>query len=109
MEHYVTDINTLREKGLIQVEVMYQVILVIYTDDGLYAIEDRCPHRGISLATGKIEGNTIKCKDHGLPISFKTGEVNSIRQADFLRLDKESRRISTYPVVVKEDKVYVIV
>ncbi len=107
MEYCVTDIHTLKEKRLMQVEIMYRVILLIYTDDGLYAVQDNCPHLGTSLSTGKIENDTIRCKDHGLPISLKTGEVVSVRQADFLRLDKAHRKIQTYPVVVKEDYVYI--
>lgn len=107
MEHFVTNIKTIRELEIMQVEVNYQKLLLIYTDEGIYAIDDTCPHKGISLSTGKIEGNTIKCKEHGLPVSFKTGEVVSTRQADFLRLDKNNRSVSTYQVILKNDKVYI--
>ncbi|MFH5882551.1 Rieske (2Fe-2S) protein [Liberiplasma polymorphum] len=107
MEHFVTNIDILKEKGLLKVEVMYKAILLIYTEGKLYAIEDRCPHLGISLATSKIDNNTIKCKEHGLPISLITGEVMSETQASFLRLDKNSRHIKTYPVFIKDDKVYI--
>ena len=106
MEHYVTDIKTLKEEKVMQVEVLYRMILLILTEDEIYAIEDRCPHLGISLSTGKIVSDTIKCKDHGLAISLKSGQVISENQANYLRLDTTNRQIKTYPVVVKQDKVY---
>lgn len=107
MEYYVTDVKTLKTEGMMQVEVAYRMILIIYTEDGVYAIQDKCPHQGVTLSTGKVEGDTIKCKEHGLPISFKTGAVSSERQADFLRLDKTSRHIQTYSVVIKDNKIYI--
>jgi nitrite reductase/ring-hydroxylating ferredoxin subunit len=107
MEHYVTDLKTLEEQKKMVVEVQYREILLLQTDSGIYAIMDKCPHRGVSLATGTVEEETIKCKDHGLKIRLDTGEVASERQADFLRLDKTSRRVTTYAVVIKDDKVYI--
>lgn len=107
MEYYVTDVKTLKTAGKMQVEVAYRMILIIYTEDGIYAIQDECPHKGVTLSTGTIKDDTIRCKEHGLPISFKTGVVSSDRQAEFLRMDKASRRIKTYPVVIKDDKIYI--
>lgn len=107
MEHFITDLETLKEKTIMQVEVLYRNILLIYTDDQVYAIEDRCPHLGVTLATGKVEDSTIKCKDHGLAISLKNGEVISERQADYLRLDKKSRCIKTFSVKLSDNKIYI--
>ena len=107
MEHYVANINTLREQEIMQVEVMYRSVLLIYSDGKIYAIEDKCPHQGISLATGKVDGDVIRCKDHGLPISLKTGAVTSERQAAFMRLGQNSRAVSTYSVVLKGEKIFI--
>lgn len=107
MEHYVTELSTLKEEGRMSVEVAYRDILLIYSNDNVYAIQNKCPHQGISLDKGKVEGSTIRCKDHGLPISLETGKVTSERQAMFLRLDKYSRKINTYEVIIKDNKVYI--
>ncbi|MCF7925979.1 MAG: Rieske 2Fe-2S domain-containing protein [Candidatus Izimaplasma sp.] len=107
MEYLVTDLNTLKEKKVIQAEIAYRDILVIYTEEGIYALQDKCPHRGISLVNGTIKEDVIRCKDHGLPISIKTGKVTNQRQANFLRLDNHSRSIPTYPVSVKDNNVFV--
>lgn len=101
MEHLISSIETLKEKGRIQKEINYQNILVVYTNEKVYAIMDKCPHRGVTLANGSIEATVIKCKDHGLGISLETGDVLSQRQIDFLHLDKYSRSVKTYQTVEK--------
>lgn len=108
MEHLISSIKTLKEKGRIQQEINYQNILVVYSNDKVYAIMDKCPHRGVTLANGTIENDVIKCKDHGLGISLETGDVLSQRQIDFLRLDKYSRNVKTYETIVKDGNVYVV-
>lgn len=108
MEHYVTDIDTLIENETMQVEVMYRMILLVYSAGEVYAVEDRCPHMGISLSKSKVDSDCIRCKDHGLAISLKSGEVINENQANYLRLDKSSRSIKTYQVSVKEGKVFIV-
>ena len=39
----------------------------------MHAIADSCPHNGASLATGQLEGTTIKCRAHGLRFDIATG------------------------------------
>src|SRR6478735_7319252 len=39
----------------------------------VHAIADSCPHNGASLATGELEGTTIKCRAHGLRFDIATG------------------------------------
>ena len=34
-------------------------------DKAIRLVQDRCPHRGTSLAYGKVEGNCIRCRYHG--------------------------------------------
>jgi nitrite reductase/ring-hydroxylating ferredoxin subunit len=107
MEHYVTELHTLKEAGRMVVDVQYRTILLVYSEEGIHAIQDKCPHQGVPLSTGTVDGDTIKCKDHGLKIHLATGAVASERQADFLRLDRHSRSVPTYAVVVRDDKVYI--
>ena len=107
MEHFISTVEELREKGKIQKEINYQDVLVIYSKDEVYAIMDKCPHMGVPLYTGRVEGEVIKCKDHGLGISLETGQVLSQRQIDFMRLDKYSRSVKTYNTIVKDGNIYV--
>jgi len=39
----------------------------------VHAIADSCPHAGASLATGLLDGTTIKCRAHGLRFDLATG------------------------------------
>ena len=77
------------------------------TENGIYAIQDKCPHRGSSLLSGKLENGVIVCKDHGLPISVETGEVTDMNKAEFLRLDEYSLSVRKFKTVVKDGKVYI--
>lgn len=107
MEHFVIDLSTIKAKQKMQVELKHHSILLIYTNDNVYALQDKCPHMGIPLFSGTVKDNVIKCKDHGLPISVETGNVTSKRQAEFLRLDQYSKSVKTYHVIVKDDAVYI--
>lgn len=48
--------------------------IVIFNLGGtLYAIENSCPHAGASLASGKLEGNLLRCPSHGLKFDLVSG------------------------------------
>ncbi len=51
--------------------------IMFYRDRGTpYAMEDRCPHRGIRLSIGKQEfPGTFSCRYHGWTFDLKTGTV----------------------------------
>lgn len=108
MEAYVTDLSTIKAKRVMSVEVMYRKILLVYVDGEVYAIEDRCPHLGVSLENGYLDNKVIKCKDHGLAISLETGKVIREQQADYFRLSKNDRTIQTYQVLIKSGKVHIL-
>jgi nitrite reductase/ring-hydroxylating ferredoxin subunit len=42
-------------------------------DDGVYAINDSCPHAGASLFTGTLNGRAVQCRAHGLTFDLSTG------------------------------------
>jgi nitrite reductase/ring-hydroxylating ferredoxin subunit len=103
----LVELDRLIRKGKMRVLYKNRRILLVYLDEKVYAIDDKCPHMGSSLFPGKIEDEIIFCKDHGLGISLKTGEVASAKQADFMRLDEYSRSVKKYQVEVKDGKVYI--
>ena len=39
----------------------------------LYAIEDRCPHAGVALASGRLEGFVLECPLHGGRLDVRDG------------------------------------
>jgi 3-phenylpropionate/trans-cinnamate dioxygenase ferredoxin component len=48
-------------------------VAVARTDDGVYAINDRCSHADVSLADGEIDGCAIECWLHGSAFDLRTG------------------------------------
>lgn len=106
MERLV-ELEKLKRKEKMRVPYKNRHILLIYLDENVYAIDDKCPHMGSSLYPGKVEDGIVYCKDHNLGILLNTGEVANAHQADFMRLDEYSRSVKKYPVVVKDGVVYI--
>jgi nitrite reductase (NADH) small subunit len=51
-------------------------IAVFKTADGtLFALRDRCPHKGGPLSQGIVHGHSVTCPLHNWVISLKTGEA----------------------------------
>lgn len=44
-------------------------------DDRVFAIEDRCPHRGGPLSAGIVHGASVTCPLHNWIIALDTGEA----------------------------------
>jgi len=44
-------------------------------EDKLYAIEDRCPHKGGPLSQGIVHGAQVTCPLHNWVFSLETGEA----------------------------------
>jgi nitrite reductase/ring-hydroxylating ferredoxin subunit/uncharacterized membrane protein len=50
-------------------------IVLARTEDGYTAFEDRCPHRGGSLADGVLISGQVQCPWHGSQFDVRTGSV----------------------------------
>jgi nitrite reductase (NADH) small subunit len=74
-------------------------VAVFRTEEGgLYAIEDRCPHRGAPLSRGLIyDINKVACTDHGWSICLADGKVDA----------PERGRVKTFRVKVEDGVVMV--
>jgi nitrite reductase (NADH) small subunit len=44
-------------------------------DDRIFAIEDRCPHKGGPLTQGIVHGSSVTCPLHNWVISLETGKA----------------------------------
>lgn len=108
MEYFAAALSTLKQKRKMRVTINNNPILLTYTKNGVFAVRDKCPHMGSSLASGTLKDGVITCKDHGLPISVETGEVTSKTKAEFLKLDEYSLSVRTYKTIIKENQVYII-
>jgi nitrite reductase/ring-hydroxylating ferredoxin subunit/uncharacterized membrane protein len=52
-------------------------IVLARTGDGYAAFDDRCPHRGGSLAAGVMICGTVQCPWHGSQFDARTGELRA--------------------------------
>jgi len=66
------------------------VELALFRSQGtVYALEDRCPHRGARLSTGPVYAPCkVACLDHGWSIDLRTGAVDA----------PDRGRVRTFPV-----------
>jgi nitrite reductase/ring-hydroxylating ferredoxin subunit len=50
-------------------------VLLLRKGEEIFAIHDRCSHRGCSLSEGSVEGDEIVCACHGSRFSLRTGAL----------------------------------
>jgi nitrite reductase/ring-hydroxylating ferredoxin subunit/uncharacterized membrane protein len=74
-------------------------IVVGRTADGYVAFEDRCPHRGGSLAGGTMACGTVQCPWHGSQFAVRDGA---------LRAGPSKAGIKTYPTEVVNGEVRLV-
>ena len=60
------------------IEVEDKPIVVFNLEDGLRAIANVCPHAGLPLGDGAMEGSVLICPFHGYTFDVRTG-----RNVDF--------------------------
>lgn len=46
-------------------------------DDRVFALRDRCPHKGGHLSQGIVAGDTVTCPLHGWNIALDSGEAQA--------------------------------
>ena len=72
-------------------------IALFWNGDGVYALENICPHLFASLASGRIEGRTVICPSHAAIFDLATGEC----------LDRFAEDTEPYKAEVRRDRVWV--
>ncbi|MBV9299569.1 MAG: non-heme iron oxygenase ferredoxin subunit [Verrucomicrobia bacterium] len=73
-------------------------IAVFNLDGKFFAIADVCTHDQARLSDGELAGDTIICPWHGACFSVRTGEALSPPAVE---------AVETFPVVLKEDYIYI--
>ncbi|MEX1097397.1 MAG: Rieske 2Fe-2S domain-containing protein [Planctomycetales bacterium] len=63
----------------------------------LFALDDRCPHRGGSLGTGTLADGRISCPLHGWQFDVASGQC----------VDRPGQGVRVYPVFVAGDDLFV--
>jgi 3-phenylpropionate/trans-cinnamate dioxygenase ferredoxin component len=50
-------------------------VALFRSGDSVFAIDDRCTHRGFPLNDGVFSGTTVRCRNHGACFDLATGAV----------------------------------
>ncbi len=64
-------------------------------EDEVFALDDRCPHKGGPLSEGIVHGRSVTCPLHNWVIGFETGEVAGADEG----------QVATYPARVEGGRV----
>jgi nitrite reductase/ring-hydroxylating ferredoxin subunit len=65
MKHKVCSWPELLSQGKMRVLINERPILVVAHEGMAYALNDKCPHKGMPLSPGQYENGIIQCKEHG--------------------------------------------
>ncbi len=66
-------------------------------DDRVYALDDRCPHKGGPISDGIVHGARVTCPLHNWVFDLATGEAEGADEG----------RIATYDVKVEDGRLLV--
>ncbi|HVZ35637.1 MAG TPA: Rieske 2Fe-2S domain-containing protein [Polyangiaceae bacterium] len=80
-------------------------VILVRTDAGVFVYRDRCPHLGVPLSQGKLEGCALTCAAHHFQYDVHSGRgINPrglaliaypvLRNAGIISVDVESRLAS---------------
>lgn len=90
-------IDELKTDQMMLLHIQGHRIVLARTETGYVAFDDRCSHRGGSLAGGAMICGTVQCPWHGSQFDVKTGQVKA---------GPGTESIKTFPVIEQNGKVY---
>lgn len=115
-EHYVADVAAIPAGGRLLVTIDGRELGVFNLNGTFYALRNYCFHQGGPLCEGKItgtlttskednwqltwgqEGEILRCPWHSMEFHIPTGRCLPFRE----------RRAQTYPVLIKDEKLFVV-
>ena len=68
-------------------------------EDRIFAIDDRCPHRGGPLSQGIVHGAAVTCPLHNWAISLETGKA----------LGADEGSVRTIDVRTEDDRLFIAI
>lgn len=96
----IGSINDIPRRGARCVATPRGRIAVFRTgDDQVFAIKDRCPHKGGPLSQGIVHGTSVTCPLHNWVISLETGKA----------LGADQGEVRTIPVKIEDDQLFIAI
>lgn len=95
--HKVATLEEIAPLGSRVVHTQQGDIALFRTSDGeVFALHDKCPHKGGPLSQGIVSGKKVTCPLHGWNIAFADGQAAA----------PDVGCARTYPVKVEKEVVY---
>ena len=92
----IGDLDDIPREGARVVKTSEGCIAVFRTaDDRVFALDDRCPHKGGPLSQGIVHGRSVTCPLHNWVLDLETGEA----------LGADEGRVQTTAARVQDGKV----
>ena len=115
---FLANVSDLAARAAMVVNAEGTSLVVARVEGQYYAALNKCPHLGLPLTAGKVDGKVITCPFHGSQFDMCSGEnLDWVRGVGGIKLPEWSRRllamgkqpgpVQTYPVVVEGDQVFV--
>ncbi|MDX1693651.1 MAG: Rieske (2Fe-2S) protein [Ketobacteraceae bacterium] len=70
----VASVDDLKARGKLCVNVAGLGLLLVWQEEQIYAVENRCSHASKPLDQGKVERGVIRCPYHGATFDLETGK-----------------------------------
>lgn len=74
-------------------------VAVFHTEQGFFAVDDRCTHQEAYLSDGFLEDCRVECPLHASLFDLRTGEPSG---------PPAGRPVRTHPVMVRNGEVFVV-
>ena len=108
----VGKITEIEDGAMKEVLIRGKTILLARIRDSYYAADNRCPHMGGKLSSGKLEGTVVTCPLHGSQFDLRNGQViRWLKGSGFLskvgKALKSPRQLTTYKVRVEDDEILI--
>ncbi|SEQ55468.1 Phenylpropionate dioxygenase, large terminal subunit [Faunimonas pinastri] len=85
------------------------VLLARGTSGEVFAMRDTCPHRGIPLRYGSVQGDTVQCCYHGWRFGSDGTCVDIPSMREGQQIDLSKIRCSSYPAIERYGLIWVYV
>lgn len=80
--HSIASESEFPEDGKLAVTLGGWSVLIVRTDDGFHAFNDRCTHQAALLSSGRVRRGAIMCPLHGARFDVATGQCIGGAYAD---------------------------
>jgi len=96
----VAELDELEINQMKLIKMKGKQVVLCRSEEGYFALNDKCPHKGSSLSRGVMICSTVHCIMHGSQFDVKTGS----RKAGPSKKDAE-----TYKVTIRDSGVYLFI